>query len=153
MWSSWSGAWSPCVTHYVPGLCNMFFGLSFLFVYTNLERGRMVADSQSPLLRAIPVCGNCGDATHEFRHIHYTEAAAFNSDVVKVNIRRGTGELAPFVDRKVLLTLHLRKRNEQRYNDYTISNMTWNNLDPGLGITLKGDMFSQARKVMGSEIF
>ena len=38
--------------------CNMFFGLSHLFVYTNLVRGRMVGDSQSPLLRAIPVSGN-----------------------------------------------------------------------------------------------
>ena len=34
-----------------------------------------------------------------------------NSDVVEANIRTDTGELAPFVDGKVLLTLHLRKRN------------------------------------------
>ena len=98
-------------TNHVPRLCNMFFGLSYLFVYTNLVRGRMVGDSQAPLLRAVPVYGNYGDATHEFRHVHYTEAAAFNSDVVEVNIRTDTGELAPFVDGKVLLTLHLRKRD------------------------------------------
>ena len=42
--------------------------------------------------------GNYGDATHEFRHVHYTEATAFNSDVVEFNIRTDTGELAPFVD-------------------------------------------------------
>ena len=97
-------------TSYVPRLCSMFFGLSYLFVYTNLIRGRMVGDSQTPLLRVIPVYGIYGDATHEFRHVHYTEAAAFNSDVVKVNIRTDTGELAPFVEGKVLFTLHLRKR-------------------------------------------
>ena len=98
-------------TQHVPRLCNLFFGLSYLFVYTNLVRGRLVGETQSPLLRAIPVYGNYGDSTHEFRHIHYTEAAAFNSDVVEVNIRPDTGELAPFVDGNVLLTLHLRKRN------------------------------------------
>ena len=71
----------------------------------------MVGDSQSPQLRAISVYGNYGDATHELRHIHYTDAAAFNSGVVEFNIRTETGELAQFVDRKVLLTSHLRKRN------------------------------------------
>ena len=76
-------------TQHVPRLCNMFYGLSFLFAYTNLVRGRLVGDTQSPLLRAIPVYGNYGDATHEFRQIHYTEAASFNSDVVEVNIRTG----------------------------------------------------------------
>ena len=98
-------------TQHVPRLCNIFFGLSYLFVYTNLVRGRTVEDSQSPLLRAIPVYGNYGNATHEFRHVHYTEAAAFNSHVVEVNVRTDTGELAPFVVGKVLLTLHLRKHN------------------------------------------
>ena len=58
-------------TQHVPRLCNMFFGLSYLFAYTNLVRGRLVGDIQSPLLRAIPVYGNYGDATHEFRDIHY----------------------------------------------------------------------------------
>ena len=29
-----------------------------------------------------------------------------------------------------------------------ISNITWNNPDPGLDITLEGDMFPRARKVM-----
>ena len=89
----------------------MFYGLSYLFVYTTLVLGTLVGDTQSPLLRAIPVYGNYGDATHGFRHIHYTEAAAFNSDVVEVNIRTDTGKLAPFVDGKVQLTLHLRRRN------------------------------------------
>ena len=98
-------------TQHVSRLSNMFYGLSDLFVYKNLVRGRLVGDTQSSLLRAIPVYGNYRDATHEFRHIHYTEAAAFNSDVVEVNIRTDTGELAPFVDWKVLLTLHLRNRN------------------------------------------
>ena len=73
-------------TQHVPRLCNMFYGLSYLFVYTYLVQGRLVGDTQSPLLRAIPVYGNYGDATHEFRHIRYTGAAAFNSDKVKVNI-------------------------------------------------------------------
>ena len=58
-------------------------------------------------MRAIPVYDNYGDATHEFRQVHYTEAAAFNSNVVEVNIRTDTGEFAPFVNGKVLLTLHL----------------------------------------------
>lgn len=101
-------------TAHVPRLCNMFYGLSYLFIYTNLVRGRLVGDTQSPLLRAIPVYGQYGDATHEFRHIHYTEAEAFNSDVVEVNIRTDTGELAPFVDGKVLLTLHLRPKDGGR---------------------------------------
>ena len=57
-------------TSYVPSLCSMFFGLSYLFVYTNLIRGRMVGDSQTPLLRAIPVYGIYGDATHEFSTLY-----------------------------------------------------------------------------------
>ena len=71
----------------------------------------MVGDTQSRLLSAIPVYGNYGYATHEFRHIHYTEAAAFTSDVIEVNIRTDRGEIAPFVNRKVLLILHLSKRD------------------------------------------
>ena len=99
MWSSWFGAGSSCVRDTTcPRLYNMFYGLSYLFVYTNLVRGRLVGDTQSPLLTAIPAYGNYGDATHEFRHIHYTEAAVFNCDVVEVNIRTDTGKLAPFVD-------------------------------------------------------
>ena len=97
-------------TQHVPRLCNMFYGLSYLFVYTNLVQARLVGDTQSPLLRAIPVYGNYGDATHEFKHIHYTEAAVFNSDIVEFNRRTDTGELAPFVNGKVLLTLHLLQR-------------------------------------------
>ena len=49
-------------TQHVPRLCNMFFGLSYLFVYTKLVPGRLVGDTQSPLLRAIPVYGSYGDA-------------------------------------------------------------------------------------------
>ena len=97
-------------TQHIPRLCNMFFGLCYLFVNTNLVRGRLAGDTQSPLLRAIPVYGNYGDVTHAFRHIHYSEAAAFNSDVVEINRRTDTGELAPIVNGKVLLTLHLLQR-------------------------------------------
>ena len=39
------------------------------------------------------------DATLEFRHVNYNEAAAFNSDVVEVGIGTDTGELAPYVGR------------------------------------------------------
>lgn len=94
--------------------CNMFYGLSYLMIYSNLVQGRLVGDTQAPLLRVIPVFGNYGDAAHEFRHIHYVEAAGFNSDVVEVNIRTDTGELAPFVDGKVLITLQLRRKNVDR---------------------------------------
>ena len=55
-------------TQHIPRLCNMFFGLCYLFVNTNLVRGRLAGDTQSPLLRAIPVYGNYGDVTHAFRH-------------------------------------------------------------------------------------
>ena len=105
-------------THHVPRLCNMFLGLSYLFVYANLVRGRLVGDTQSPLLRAITVHANYGGTTHEFRQIHYTEAAAFNSDVVEVNVRTKTGELTPFVDGKVLLTLHLRQQEGDGLGDF-----------------------------------
>ena len=95
--------------HTAHRLANMFTGLSYLYVYTNLVRDRMVGDSHSPLLRVIPLHGSYGDATHEFRHVHYIETTAFNSDVVQVDIRTDTGELAPFVDGKVLLTLDLQR--------------------------------------------
>ena len=55
-------------TQHIPRLCNMFFGLSYPFVNTNLARGRLAIDTQSPLLRSIPIDGNYCDATHEFRH-------------------------------------------------------------------------------------
>ena len=96
--------------HKAPRLCNVFTGLSYLLVYTNLVEQRMVGDSQSPLLRVIPVHGSYGDATHEFKHTHFVDAAGFNSDVVEVNIRTDTGEYAPFVDGKVFLTIELRRK-------------------------------------------
>ena len=42
-------------TNHVPRLFNMFFRLSYLFVYTNLVRGRMVGDGQTPLLRCMVI--------------------------------------------------------------------------------------------------
>ena len=95
--------------HTAKRLCNPFVELSYLMVYTNLVKSRMVGDIQSPLLRIIPVHGSYGDANHEFRHLHFVEAEAFSSDVVEVNIRTDTGKLVPFVDGKVMLTLQLER--------------------------------------------
>ena len=75
------------------------------FVYTNLVRGRLVGDTQSPLLRVIPYMVTMKTPLMSSE----TEAAAFNRDVVEVNMRTGTGNLAPFVNGKVLLMLLPRK--------------------------------------------
>ena len=104
-----TGSFFTLSIHTAHRLANMFTGLSYLYVYTNLVRDCMVGDSHSLLLRTIPLHGSYGDATHEFRHVHYIETTAFNSDAVQVDIRTDTGELAPFGDGKVLLTLDLQR--------------------------------------------
>ena len=84
--------------------------LGYLMVYSNLVKNRLVGDTMAPLLRTIPVERGFGDAIHEFRHIEWAEAASINTDVIEVNIMTDTGERAPFVGGKVLLTIQLRKR-------------------------------------------
>ena len=84
--------------------------LGYLMVYSNLVKNRLVGDAMAPLLRTIPVERGFGDAVHEFRHIEWAEAAGLNTDVIEVNIMTDTGERAPFVGGKVLLTIQLRDR-------------------------------------------
>ena len=88
--------------------------LGYLMVYSNLVKSRLVGDTMAPLLRTIPVEHGFGDAVHEFKHIEWAEAAGLNTDVIEVNIMTDTGDRAPFVGGKVLLTIQLRERRHNK---------------------------------------
>jgi hypothetical protein len=92
-------------------LCNPYFDMSYLMIYSNLVRGRLVGDVKTNLLSVIPTHGIYGDTFHEFLHLDFVEAAPFNGDIIQIDIRTDSNNPAPFVDGKVLLTVEIRRRS------------------------------------------
>jgi hypothetical protein len=84
-----------------------------IFCYSNLVSERMVGDVMAQLLRTIPVPNN-KKATDkyfiEFKNVHYVSVGNVNSDIVEVLLTGDDGEPVPFVDSKVVATVHFRKR-------------------------------------------
>ena len=87
-------------------------GMTALYVYLDILQNQMVGDSLVPLLRTVPLTGSRRFATvkaREVKHLQFRPTVGTVTDLVKVDIRRDTGEHIPFTTGKVLLTLALEK--------------------------------------------
>ena len=87
-----------------------------LYVYSNLCDNMVVGDSSVPCLYNVPVrwtdeqTNLVGETVEEPM---YVNAAALDTDVVEVDIRRRDGESVVFRGGRVVITVHLRKRSTQ----------------------------------------
>lgn len=89
-------------------------GFSALYVYADIVENRMVGDSMVPLLRVVPVVNKPKHKDTQwvrFHHIQYIPVVQGRSDIIEINIRRDNGEIVPFENGKVVITLHFQKQS------------------------------------------
>jgi hypothetical protein len=87
-------------------------GFTSLYVYCNLVENRLVGDASVRLLRVIPVRNQKGirNMYEEVAIPHYVPVTNTNTDVIEVNIRKDAGEVVSFRGGKVIVTVHIRKK-------------------------------------------
>ena len=67
----------------------------------------------APLLRIVPSSGSHGEVIrYVFNPTHYVPLLFKSFQTVKVAIRDDTGTVVPFESGKVVVTLHLRRRQD-----------------------------------------
>jgi hypothetical protein len=83
------------------------------FVYCNIVQPQFVGNSLKQLLRTVPVStGTLGTTVHkEFITAHYIDVLTNDFDTVEVELRNDSGKLIDFQFGKIILKLHLRRRN------------------------------------------
>jgi hypothetical protein len=83
-------------------------GMTSLFVYSPTVQNQMVGDTMAPLLRVVPLKSQPGtkNVNHEFRHPRYLPLVEETTDVITIDIRRDDGRHVPFLNGKVIATLH-----------------------------------------------
>ena len=86
-------------------------GFDTIYVYTDVVESRIVGDSLTPLLRALPISGCHGDTVSDrFTNIHYVPLMYSNCHSIEVDIKDDTGRRVPFEYGRVTVTLHFRRR-------------------------------------------
>ncbi len=102
--------YSPGV--YIENSPDISEGFSALYIYSDVVRNRIVGDTMAPLLRVVPLEKNKKLSVNwvRFQHIQYLPVNKTQSDVIEVNIRRDNGDVVPFENGKVVLTLHFKKK-------------------------------------------
>lgn len=87
-------------------------GVYAFYVYCDLVTPRIVGDTLVPLLRMLPTEGKQGaHVSRTFDPVHYHPVSKRQFDTVEMNIKDDQGRLVPFELGKVIITLHLRRRN------------------------------------------
>jgi len=82
----------------------------FCTVHTVLE-ARIVGENLVPLLSILLVEGDSGDIVYRrYEKIHYHVIQKKNFSDIRISLRNDQGEVVPFGEGKVLVTLHFRKR-------------------------------------------
>ena len=82
-----------------------------LYVYCDVAEPHMVGDSQVPLLRIVLVKGDHGQlVTRVYGNVHYVRLQKKNFQTIKINIRDHTGNVVPFEQGTLKVTLHFRQR-------------------------------------------
>ena len=85
-------------------------GLTSFFIYTNIVHPRIVGDTQSPLLRIVPISGHRGQIISEtFDNVQYVPINRANVREINILIRDQGGKVVPFKRGSLSLTLHARK--------------------------------------------
>lgn len=81
-----------------------------LYIYTDIVEAQMVGDSQVPLIRVVPVETTATEIVMKtFLSPQYIPVSRKQFSTIEINIRLHTGELAPFADGHLLVTLHFRQ--------------------------------------------
>ncbi len=98
-------------TEQAPQVVDMAQGFHNLYVYTNIVEPRVVGDSLVPLLRIVPVQGTNGKmVATTYENVQYAPVQVKQFQTIDVYIRDDTGQPVSFERGKVVVTLHLRRR-------------------------------------------
>lgn len=86
-------------------------GKESIFVYCNLIAPQIVGDTQTQLLKVVPLRGKLGDLVDiDFPNIHYVELLTRKFSTVEIYIRGSDGQTIGFKYGKVIVKLHFRKK-------------------------------------------
>ena len=82
-----------------------------LYVYCDVVEPRVVGDSQVPLLRIVPAEGDHGQlVTRIYENVHYVRLQRKSFQTIEINIRDRTGNIVPFEQGTLNVTVHFRQR-------------------------------------------
>jgi hypothetical protein len=86
-------------------------GFSSLYVYSDIVENQLVGDHLVPLLRVVSFENDKKreQTSVSFQHIQYIPVLKRQTDTIEINIRRDNGDIIPFQQGKVVLTLHFRQ--------------------------------------------
>ena len=88
-------------------VCQGFYSI---FLYCDIHEARIVGENLVPLLSVLPVEGNSGDIVYRrYEKLHYHVIQKKNVSDIRISLRNDQGEVVPFGEGKVLVTLHFRK--------------------------------------------
>ena len=87
-------------------------GSDSLFVYCDIVRGQIVGSRTAPLLRVVPFTTETDLSVHHFevRHRDYLPLSKRFFDSIEIDIRDEIGQRLAFVNSKVIVKLHFRRR-------------------------------------------
>ena len=87
-------------------------GSDSLFVYCDIVRGQIVGSRTSPLLRVVPFTTETDLSVHHFevRHRDYLPLSKRFFDSIEIDIRNEIGQRVAFMNSKVIVKLHFRRR-------------------------------------------
>ena len=87
-------------------------GATALYVYSDIVQKRLVGDDMLPLLKVVPAEPRISKTSHKwvtFQNVEYVPAVKTNVDTIEINIRRDDGQIIPFENGKVVVTLHFKQ--------------------------------------------
>jgi hypothetical protein len=103
----------PQGDHVANSVAYVTTGLNSQYVYCPMVEPRMVGDAQVPLLRIVSVEGTDAEmVTRVVDPMQYCSLVLRGFQTVDIDIRDDTGVKIPFELRRVVVTLHCRKRKE-----------------------------------------
>ncbi len=86
-------------------------GFTDLYIYTDLIEPQIVGDSETQLLRIVPLRGEFGDVVvNDYTNIHYLNVLNKRFDSVEVSIKDHTSTPIHFQYGKTILKLHFRRK-------------------------------------------
>ena len=87
-------------------------GFTALYVYSDIVQKRLVGDDMVPLLKVVPAEPMKRNQSHcwvKFQNVEYVPSIKTHVDTIEINIRRDNGEIVPFENGKVVVTLHFKR--------------------------------------------
>ena len=88
------------------------FGITAIYVYSNIVQPQIVGNTNVHLLRTIPVSGKSGDViTKTFTNIQYVPMQTKSFEDIEILLSSDTDDPMPFERRKVIATLYFRKQS------------------------------------------